>query len=70
MHPDIVDFSFLKFFLSFTGMFHPSNLVCSIQGIFNVVDVVDGTDEEAVKHVPSNLQADVREGNHPVRSYK
>ena len=51
-------------------MFQPTKLVCSIQGIFNNIDIVDGTDEEAVKHVPSCLLADVRDGKVPVRSYK
>jgi len=51
-------------------MFRPTNLVCSIQGIFNVIGIVDGTDKEAVKHVPGSLLADVRDGNMPVRSYK
>lgn len=51
-------------------MFRPTKLACSIQGMFNVIDVVDGTDEQAVKHVPSSLEADVRDGNHPVRRYK
>lgn len=51
-------------------MFQPTQLVTSIQGIFNKIGIVDGSDEQAVKHVPSNLIADVREGKNPVRSYE
>jgi hypothetical protein len=50
-------------------MFRPTQLIVSIQGTFNVIDVVDGTDEEAVKYVPNNLLADVRHGKSPVRKY-
>lgn len=52
------------------GMCQPTQLVCSIQGTFNEIVAVDGTDETAVRHVPSNLKADVRDGNVQVRSYK
>lgn len=52
------------------GMFRPTNLVCSLQGIFNVIDQVDGTDAEAVPHVPKSLLQEVRDGKHLVRSYK
>lgn len=51
-------------------MFRPTKLVCSIQGSFNEIDIVDGTDEEAVKHVPKTLEVDVRDGQIPVRTYK
>jgi hypothetical protein len=51
-------------------MFRPTQLIVSIQGTFNVIDVVDGTDEKAVKYVPNNLLADVRQhGKSPVRKY-
>lgn len=50
-------------------MFRPTQLVCSVQGSFNDINIVDGTDEEAVKHVPKTLEADVREGKIPVRTY-
>ena len=50
-------------------MFRPTQLIVSIQGTFNVIDVVDGTDEQAVKYVPNSLLADVRYGKIPVRKY-
>jgi hypothetical protein len=50
-------------------MFRPTQLIVSIQGTFNVIDVVDGTDEKAVKYVPNSLLADVRHGKSPVRKY-
>jgi hypothetical protein len=50
-------------------MFRPTQLIVSIQGTFNAIDVVDGTDEEAVKYVPNSLLPDVRHGKSPVRKY-
>jgi hypothetical protein len=43
-------------------MFRPTQLIVSIQGTFNFIDIVDGTDEKAVKYVPNSLLADVRHG--------
>eukprot|EP00977_Amphora_coffeiformis_P001569 scaffold297_cov171-Amphora_coffeaeformis.AAC.18 len=51
------------------GMLHPTQLVCSIQGTFNDIQAVNGMDEDAVKHVPANLKANVRDGNVQVRTY-
>ena len=51
-------------------MLQPTQLVCSIQGNFNEIGIVNGMNEEEVKHVPSNLKANVRDGNVQVRSYK
>jgi hypothetical protein len=50
-------------------MLCPSQLVCSIQGIFNEIRAVDGMNEESVKYVPSTLKACVRDGSVQVRSY-
>lgn len=66
----VVFLTFSYSYLWLAGMFRPSNLVCSIQGIFNVIKIVDGTDEKAVRHCPPSLVADVRKGMYPVRSYK
>lgn len=51
-------------------MFQPTQLVCSIQGTFNLIEVVDGSDPQTLKSVPANLKADVRYGKVPVRTYK
>ena len=51
-------------------MLHPTQLVCSIQGTFNDIQAVNGMDEDAVKHVPSNLKANIRDGNVQVRTYR
>ena len=51
-------------------MFQPTQLVCSIQGTFNLIEVVDGSDPQALKAVPANLKADARYGKVPVRTYK
>ena len=48
-------------------MFRPTQLIVSIQGTFNIIDVV--TDEKAVKYVPNSLLAGVRHGKSPVRKY-
>jgi len=50
-------------------MFQPTQLICSIQGSFNVIQVVDGWDEAALAKVPKSLRGDVRHGKVPVRSY-
>ena len=50
-------------------MFRPTQLVVSVQGSFLKVDIVDGKDQEAVKHVPSNLLGEVRHGTMPLRTY-
>jgi len=51
-------------------MFQPTQLVCSIQGTFNLIEVVDGSDPNAFKSLPANLKADARYGKVPVRTYK
>jgi len=49
--------------------FRPGDLVCSIQGTFNPVHVVDGRDVESIKHVPKSLFSEVREGSNVLRRY-
>jgi len=51
-------------------MFQPTNLVCSIQGSFNVIKLVDGKDELALESLPQSLKADARFGKIPVRAYE
>ena len=50
-------------------MFCPTQLVMSVQGTFVLIDSVDPSDAEKVKHVPSNLMEQVRCGSTPVRTY-
>ena len=50
-------------------MFCPTQLVMSVQGTFVLIDNVDATNPEKVKHVPSHLLEEVRNGSTPVRSY-
>ena len=50
-------------------MLQPTQHVYSIQGTFNEIGIVNGMDEEAVRHVPSNLKCTVRDDNVQVRSY-
>jgi len=52
-----------------TEMFCPTQLVASIQGTFALIDMVDNKSFEEVKHVPENLQAEVRFGRTPLRTY-
>lgn len=51
-------------------MFRPTQLVVSVQGTFLSVDIVNGKDENAVKHVPSSLLEEVRYGKTPLRNYE
>ena len=51
-------------------MFCPTQLVVSVQGTFVLIDTVDGRNVQGVKHVPRNLQDDVRFGKSPVRTYE
>lgn len=41
----------------------------SVQGTFVLIDRVDATDPDRVKHVPSHLLGQVRDGSTPVRTY-
>jgi len=59
----------LPFLVSCTDMFCPTQLVVSVQGTFVLIDIVDGKNPGAVKHIPKDLLADVRFGKSPVRSY-
>ena len=45
------------------GMVQPSELICSIQGTFNEIGLVNGMDDDALAHVPSELKTSVRDGN-------
>jgi hypothetical protein len=51
-------------------MFRPTNLVCSIQGIFNPVHFVNGSDAEAVERVPSSLLGEMKDGSNVLRTYE
>ena len=51
-------------------MFQPTELICSIQGTFNTIKIVDRNDEQALKNVPDGLKADARYGEVPVRTYE
>lgn len=57
--------------LSF-DMFRPTNLVCSVQGVFNSISVVDTSAKgHTFGSVPSRLQQAVRKpGKPPVRNYE
>lgn len=51
-------------------MFRPSSLVCSIQGTFNPVHIIDGSNTEAVNNVPKSLFPEVRQGANVLRKYE
>ena len=51
-------------------MFRPTGLVCSIQGTFNPVHVIDGGNIEAVKNVPKSLSYEVRQNANVLRTYE
>jgi len=51
-------------------MFRPTNLVCSIQGVFNTVEPVNISDIESLTHVPRTLKDDLQRGDSALRSYK
>ena len=51
-------------------MFYPTNLVCSIQGIFNQVETVDLKDRDTVKGVPKALRRELKRGRNVLRTYK
>jgi hypothetical protein len=51
-------------------MFRPCDLICSIQGTFNPVHVIDGADAEAVKAVPRSLCSEVQNGANVLRTYE
>ena len=51
-------------------MFKPGELVCSIQGTFNPVHVLDRAKVESIKHVPKALSKDIKSGDSAVRSYE
>jgi hypothetical protein len=51
-------------------MFRPTGLICSVQGSFNPVHVIDGQDVEAISRVPRSLDAEVRQGSNVLRSYE
>ena len=52
-------------------MFAPNNLVCSIQGIFNHIQVVDlAKDRHTLKSVPKSLKDEIDNGRSIVRKYE
>lgn len=51
-------------------MFRPAGLVCSIQGSFNPVHFVNGSDTNAVERVPKSLAAEMKEGSNVLRTYE
>lgn len=51
-------------------MFKPGPLVCSIQGTFNPVHVMDAACVQAIKNVPKTLSKEVKAGGIVVRSYE
>lgn len=51
-------------------MFRPTNLKCSIQGVFNPVHFVNGTDMEAIQRVPESLKRELHHGCNVLRSYE
>jgi len=51
-------------------MFRPTNLVCSIQGIFNTVEPVNVTSLDGLNHVPRALKEELHRGDTALRSYK
>ncbi len=52
-------------------MFAPGNLVCSIQGIFNNIQVLDiSQDRHLLKSVPRSLRDEVEGGKSVLRRYE
>jgi len=51
------------------GMYRPTNLVCSVQGVFNPVHVVDVRDRDEVESVPRGLRRELYEGRTLLRTY-
>jgi hypothetical protein len=52
-------------------MFAPANLVCSIQGIFNNIEVVDlEKDRHTLKSIPKSLKDEVNKGQSILRKYE
>lgn len=51
-------------------MFSPTNLICSLQGNFNQVQIVDGEERKAMLQcVPKKLREEVESGKTTLRSY-
>ena len=52
-------------------MFSPTNLVCSLQGNFNRIEVVDGEERKAMLNaVPTKLREEVEDGETILRTYQ
>jgi hypothetical protein len=51
-------------------MFKPGPLVCSIQGTFNPVHVLDKASVQEIKNVPKTMVKEVKAGDIVVRSYE
>ena len=51
------------------GMYRPTSLVCSVQGVFNPVHVVDAADRDEVESVPRGLRQELMEGKTTLRTY-
>ena len=52
-------------------MFSPTNLVCSLQGNFNPVEIVDDEDRKAMlENVPKSLREEVESGKTVLRTYQ
>mmetsp|Transcript_13564 Transcript_13564/g.19868 ORF Transcript_13564/g.19868 Transcript_13564/m.19868 type:complete len:468 (+) Transcript_13564:101-1504(+) len=50
-------------------IFRPTNLLCSIQGMFNPVNFVPPADRGVVDHVPRALREEVAQGDSDLRTY-
>jgi hypothetical protein len=50
-------------------IFKPSHLVCSLQGIFNPIHVLDPKDVASLESVPTCFQDEIRKGNSVIRTY-
>jgi len=51
-------------------MFAPGNLICSIHGIFNSIDIVQQDEHISFKSIPASLRAEVEKGDTTLRRYK
>ncbi len=51
-------------------MFAPTDLVCSIQCVFNTIERVDVSDISKVLSIPRDLRAEVHSGKSILRTYK
>ncbi len=51
-------------------MFRPTNLVCSIQGVFNTVEPVNISSLDSLTDVPRALKEELQRGDIALRSYK